>query len=638
MLTDFGRDASARAAARERQIAEQRALLDAQVREKGKAVDDGGPVDVPLKGRRSRPQIQGGTQILPQFEPIAFGSATIMPTINLGSSTDYMGATGPLSSSSASPLGSPNVRFGRALTEITRAVSEDEVLRRERSRMELVSALEVQVREREARRLVEKLSVWEEEQRDLALMGLQGAGKPRPSVPEDLVPYIEAQAPGFLNRPGIAITSHAPIAARSVGMRTPPRTMPGAALRMAIHEAEPAPAAFDGPAERAAARRGAPNTDAESRLDRILRSVAPSSAVEAAAEPEDAPASGTGGFRADAVEELTSLVRELLQEQRTLQQTLSGRSFGSGTIRGGNHVENDDSAGNHRAEYGAESAPRARNRERTGLMSAGSRLVARTEAAEDSQPRSHSAGKPRLQQQQRNARPQSVLRSRELDEEEPQQAAEKPRSAVTAKRPGFGRHDEGRITAEKRRAMGEARMREAAEKRRADLEDFKMAAEAAKQAKRRELGEQKQLRVALRRGEAGAVYGQSPPLREMLPKQQPLPYSPAAAMQRYGRPASFEPSAGARGLEGDARGYSLAVSPIHEEEIDAALHGHDLAVSAGPAFELPAESRLFFPEEQEQPSKLPRSTRAGAGTRGAKARAAPQAGRGGSGGIMSLLR
>lgn len=109
-------------------------------------------------------------------------NSSYAPQVHASTASSYgAGVHGSGSSGGGYP---PSPRgFGRTVSEITRGVSEEELHRRARFREELVANLEVQVKEKEARKARERVAKWEEEQADLAAMGLSGSGRPRPALP-----------------------------------------------------------------------------------------------------------------------------------------------------------------------------------------------------------------------------------------------------------------------------------------------------------------------------------------------------------------------------------------------------------------------------------------------------------------------
>jgi hypothetical protein len=383
--------------------------------------------------------------------------------------------------------------FGRITSDITGGAKIEELTRRAHQREALVSALQQQVLEKEAKKMITRLQRWDEDQKELVLLGFAGAGKPRPAVPEELVPYIQALAPDALNPPPLPA---APAAAASAAAAAPSGAaaaltsraplLPAVAVArpVPLPGAPPPPPAGDGP---------------EAHLDRVLRSMAPglaehvaavvetasTAAVEraaqeaaaaAAARVQQAAGGGSGGADGSAgVAALAELVRELLNEQRSIRAQLEARSgiSGGGSQRG---APAGSAAALLRAVRGGGGGGRA------------------------APPRAPSPP-PNV-----SSRRGSAARSEDFEGDAGGGGVGSLRRAPQlAKRPPFGRHAEGTLTAAERRAKGDKRLRDAAERRRLALEDFRAASAATKAAKLRETAAQKGLRRQMAFDRQGAL-------------------------------------------------------------------------------------------------------------------------------------
>lgn len=428
--------------------------------------------------------------------------------------------------------------FGRSISDITRLESHLDIERRERQREALVSALELQVREKDAGRLIVRLRQWEEDKAELALMGFPGAGKPRPPVPPELVPLIQQLAPGLLERgPPASVTgsSSGSLAAFATGYGA---AGPGG---FGVPVQRAAPASSAAPPTAAAGYPGssstfpsAPGTQdaysaerAEARLDSVLRSIAPElaekvaaagnvagaaagyEAAAAASAAASAPALSAALMEAQGGGAIAGLLRELVEEQRRLREQLAAATGGGTGGRGNSRAE---------AEYEDTVVSRAASRGRAAVP-------VRNRAAPSPSPMDAAAGAQRGLPPRHHAPPLSFARKsppkyeREGPEGEdyfggdlggtlsppkgPRGGA--PGTGIAPKRPAFGRHAEGQMTAEERRKRGEARVREATERRRRALEEFREQSLAEKAAIKRDLAEQKHLRRELAYNRQGVV-------------------------------------------------------------------------------------------------------------------------------------
>lgn len=427
--------------------------------------------------------------------------------------------------------------FGRSISDITRLESHMEIERRERQREALVSALELQVREKDAGRLIVRLRQWEEDKAELALMGFPGAGKPRPVVPPELVPLIQQLAPGLLERgPPVSVTgtSSGSLAAFATGYGAAGPGGFGMPVQRAVPASSAAPVAGHTHFGASSTFPSAPGTQeaysaerAEARLDSVLRSIAPELAEKVAAAGNvagaaagyeaaaaaSAAASAPAALSAALMEAqgggaIAGLLRELVEEQRRLREQLAAAT-GSGTgTRGNNRAE---------AEYEDTVVSRAASRGRAAVP-------LRNRAAPSPSPIDAAAG-PQRGLPPRHAPPVSFARksSPKYEREEPEgedyfggdlggtlsppkgPRGGAPGTGIAPKRPAFGRHAEGQMTAEERRKRGEARVREATERRRRALEEFREQSLAEKAAIKRDLAEQKHLRRELAYNRQGVV-------------------------------------------------------------------------------------------------------------------------------------
>jgi hypothetical protein len=380
--------------------------------------------------------------------------------------------------------------FGRVTSDITGSVKLEELERRAQQREALVSALQQQVLEKEAKKMISRLQRWDEDQKELVLLGFAGAGKPRPSIPPELVPYIEALAPEALHPAQLPVApavAAPPTAGAAAALTSRAPLLPAAAVARPLPLPGAAPSG-EGP---------------EGHLDRVLRSVAPglaehvaavvetasTAAVERAANEAAAAAAarvqqggaGAGGNDggASGVAALAELVRELLSEQRSIRAQLEARGGGGG----GGAASRGAPAGSAAALLRAA---------RGGGGGGGGRAAPPRAAPSPF----YNVGSRRGSE----ARSES-----NLEGDGDAGGASQHRAAQPPKRPPFGRHAEGTLTAAERRAKGDKRLRDAAERRRLALEDFRAASAAAKTAKLREAAEQKGLRRQMAFDRGGAL-------------------------------------------------------------------------------------------------------------------------------------
>lgn len=188
---------------------EQRALLDAQLRAQGKEPDSGIGVlpKSALKSRRAKADIDEGAtlsgghprSILPTFEPINIRSDNARGGANgLGAFEGGNGFFGPVATSPEPSVRMGNKRgFGKAISEITRTTNETEDARKMAQRDQLTADLQEQMREREGKKLIEKLKQWDEDFLELKSQNLP-IGKPRPEIPADILQYVRRAAPGLI--------------------------------------------------------------------------------------------------------------------------------------------------------------------------------------------------------------------------------------------------------------------------------------------------------------------------------------------------------------------------------------------------------------------------------------------------------
>ena len=411
--------------------------------------------------------------------------------------------------------------FGRAITEITGLVPADELLRRARQRESLVSALEEQVHNKEVDRTIGRLRQWDEDRRELILMGLPGAGKPRPTIPPELLPAIQRRAPDLLLAEPERLGGAAP-SAHALG-RAPALTVPSSHAGMhrdAVSSYASAASASLGVNSGAGAVGLSAGVGAvagvEARLDSVLRTIAPglvervaaaadaagaAAAVEAANAAVDAGDAGDGAGERAGLGAIATLLQELLEEQKRLREKLERVGTGAAGRPAPNKSTGLSSAspprgsgGTHRAAFFDVSRGR-------GVNGDGS-------IAPDRRRAPAALADASLKNQQ--SPPHGRGATENVDTAAQWGHGGAPGTGLPPKRPVFGRHSEGALTAEQRRQKGEARAADAAARRREALEEFRAASEANKAIRRREAQEQKGLRRqlafdrggALRRGQA----------------------------------------------------------------------------------------------------------------------------------------
>jgi len=507
--------------------------------------------------------------------------------------------------------------YGRITSDITGSVKLAEAQQRAQQREALVNALQQQVLEKEAKKMISRLQKWDEDQRELVLLGFAGAGKPRPNVPVELVPYIEALAPGALHA---APLPAAPAAAAAAAAAAHPAAPTGAAAALtsrapllpAVAMARPVPLPGAPP----------PGADgAEAHLDRVLRSVAPglaehvaavvetasSAAVERAANEAAAAAaarvqqggagSAAGDGGAAGVAALAELVRELLSEQRSIRAQLEARGGGGG---GGGSGGGASRGGGVSRGAPAGSAAALLRAARGG--GGGGRAAP---------PRASPSPPPNLGSRRNSAT--SAARSDGFDGDEGGGGGGSlRRAAQQPKRPPFGRHAEGTLTAAERRAKGDKRLRDAAERRRLALEDFRAASAAQKASKVREAAAQKGLRrqMAFDRSGAlaaaeGAFHGdgwEGAGLADVLRSSPPRSRFTDGGGGAHGGGAHYQPPAqqqqqqqqqqrSRRSLPPSLQAHAAHAQPhLADEDMDlASMLGHM-------PVEVPSESRMFVPQ------------------------------------------
>ena len=191
------------------------------------------------------------------------------------------------------------------------------------------------------------------------------------------------------------------------------------------------------------------------------------------------------------------------------------------------------------------------------------------------------------------------------------------RAGQPPKRPPFGRHAEGTLTAAERRAKGDQRLRDAAERRRLALEDFRAASAAQKATKLREVAAQKGLRrqMAFDRGGALAAAesafhgdGWEGGLADVLRSSPPRSRFTEAGGgggggggQQYHQPLQQQ-------QQQRTRSRPLPPSLQHAVQPHLADEDMDLAAMLGHMpVEVPSESRMLVPQIGRAPSRPARS-------------------------------
>ena len=425
--------------------------------------------------------------------------------------------------------------YGRQVSSITSVGRLDEQARRSEQRESLVAALEVQVREKEAQKLVSKLRKWDEDQAELFLLGIGGAGKPRPPIPAELLPFIHDIAPEVLVGGGGAYPLNPG--------RLPPTPAPGGAgatLAGAPFRLSAAGGSGGGLAAAVAAASSAAGSSqggAEAHLDRVLRTLAPGLAEQVAAMVQSASVAAASKASQEALERsaseraasmggdtasvaaLAGLLKELLEEQRSMRSALLAASSGSSSGGGG--------SSGPQASAPAAAARGTGSQGVAALRRAAGKGAAATPSKQQQQ-----------QQQQQQSRapplpPRGPVGEVPPPSSSPVGGGALPRTNLAPRRPPFGRHAEGAMTAEERRRKGEARTAAAAERRRLALEDFRAAQGEARESKARERAGQRGLRREMAFNRGGVL----------------------AAQQ-----AAFHGVEGGGGL-----GELLAASPVHEQ-------------------------------------------------------------------------
>jgi hypothetical protein len=509
----------------------------------------------------------------------------------------------------AGGLSSTRSSFGRSISEITRTTSDEDAVRRATQQRLLVEALSEQVRERDAARLVGALRRWDDEQAELESAGLRGSGKPRPDISLELVPYVAALEPALLAGTRHALYVYA--GPGQGGVRGAASALPGSGFALRPVEGHPSALAHTLPGVGGGGVRGggslasplrnarggaAGSGEAEARLERLLAAASPIASprplvrgdsfrgaegglwphsAEGGAEALHAPSSSSAGGGGGDVGALTALVQLMLAEQRALKGELRER-LETSTTRGGHREE----AHEGRPAIGGAHGVKAK---RAGGGGRGERPdSALSTGTAGTRPRSTTprAGARRLGAGVRDTPPSPPPPV-------PHRAA--PKAATgPPKRPVFGRHEVGTLSAVERRARGDVVAAEAAEKRRATLEAFREAEAEAKAAKRREAEMQRSLRRAIPFHRA-AVVSQSPP---------------GAAAELGGREGGGWPPDSALASPARMRRGGVASSPPAVDNL--ALDSPGVARYGGGG-ELRAESKLVFPsaEPGERPFSPP---------------------------------
>lgn len=587
--------------------AEQKAILDAQLREQGREPDDGSGVLPRTVLRKHRPVIdldfpstseststvknsKGGinkllnnNRSLPSFEPIQVLSASYQQAMPYKSS---MVQESTIIGSPSST--SPRRGYGKALSEITRPINEDEQQRRLNQREELTKSLEDQRREHEAKKLIEKLQQWDEEAEELKEMGFTASGKggtvgkPRPDIPADLVPYIQARNPKIIqgsrfgpplfDRLSTSVNSlvsssinnhHAAIvnpAVNSTGVMTALRSpvvekennkpffgrnintnasSSASGLLIAVTDPKNDGSSYGNnytgsssgsSSVLASSATASQLAEVEAKLDRILSVMGPRmdntntnniDTVDAPftlrKQPEndddneenqnDGPLASFSSTNKrnhvdnQSIEELTSIVRELLEEQRQLRETIAERTNPMVPVK---KSSNGGKAGR--------SISATRNRPILRVPDNDNDDFDQDEVYNDEPPMINSYGNklPNGKSHSRSKSASRVPSSRRINDSPPVPEYDVPvarppprvaangRAVASApKRPAFGRHDEGKMTAAERRAKGDERARAAAQRNAAALEAFRLERLAAKEAQARERAAQKELKRQL---------------------------------------------------------------------------------------------------------------------------------------------
>jgi hypothetical protein len=519
-----------------------------------------------------------------------------------------------------SPGQSPSkTSYGRARSDITRGVTDDEVARRVAKQEQLAADLEAQVREKESRKAAERKRQWEEDQVDLRRMGITptvphgGRARFSPMAPQPVVvptaPEVVASygdAPSYPVSHGMVPRQHAMYAEESLASQ-------------AIASGDPEQM-----------------VDAlsllERRLDTIVAALPPTPAEQQAADMERAAAwarPGSTPLRAvasslpspssqgndAAIQELSALVRAMLEEQKQLKSALASQSSKMGE------------AGLARAlvtpaqgirKRGASSAPVVR-RQTGGPHEEFDEPRGMAARANSYRRGSH------LGVQDRDGG-DSITDRGERGEQPPPRGG-----AASARKPkaAFGRTDEGKETAAARRARGEARLRGEAEKRKLTTESSKITRHSQKEALRNQLADELsdnpsgELQLPFfKRGSAAAAVGAG---RIAVSPINGSPERSAGPSRRYGedpssgpssngfggragggyRAAGGQPSPGFRSFEQDDMGPELGgSSELQTESHMIPLRGPD---SGSPAFTdgRSGRQRGGFGAPSEHPSGIP---------------------------------
>lgn len=291
MFGNWGAEGESILQKREQARREQKALLDAQMLEQGKRLDDGlSPLPRSMLLRRGR-----SAQALADDSHLPF-----RPSVHREHLSSPPNA-GRASNSMESPFTVQQRNFARTHSEITRGnhQSTEDIAKKRES---LVADLDEQVRERQARKLVEKMKKWEEEQEELRLMGVP-QGMNRPVLPPELEQHVQKIASNLL--PKFAIQG---------------------ARQASYSESN----AFRGRTDRESVR----NT---LDFDHPSLSAGPSGRSKEHSRDKDNDASVT---------ELTNMVQKLLREQEELKASLQKK-------RGG-PPHGDESEGDEDAKYDTE--------------------------------------------------------------------------------------------------------------------------------------------------------------------------------------------------------------------------------------------------------------------------------------------